>query len=115
MVADERSRNHKNYQCKTSNSFLFSLTSRFNPILSRVNFEIIWSKNILVYKICISNKSGSFINNIVGKSKQHSYEEKSLIENFEVFQVNDNRLSTLILISMVIVKAILKQIFNKVE
>ncbi|PKK70850.1 hypothetical protein RhiirC2_779160 [Rhizophagus irregularis] len=35
---DERSRNHKNYQCKTLNSFLFSLTSRFNPILSRGQF-----------------------------------------------------------------------------
>ncbi|GBC22754.2 BTB/POZ domain-containing protein [Rhizophagus irregularis DAOM 181602=DAOM 197198] len=72
MVEDERSHNHKNYQCETSNSFLFSLTSRFNPILSRVNFEkeaIIWSKNEGPYfglQDLYIKSSGSFINNIVG-------------------------------------------------
>ncbi|CAG8588891.1 11873_t:CDS:2 [Rhizophagus irregularis] len=71
MVEDERSHNHKNYQCETSNSFLFSLTSRFNPILSRVNFEkeaIIWSKNEGPYfglQDLYIKSSGSFINNIV--------------------------------------------------
>ncbi|POG65429.1 hypothetical protein GLOIN_2v1880601 [Rhizophagus irregularis DAOM 181602=DAOM 197198] len=88
--------------------FLFSLTNRFNPILNRVNFEkeaIIWSKNEGPYfwlQDLYIKSSGSFINNIVGKSKQHSYEKKIInretfeIEEYEVFQVIDNRLSTFI-------------------
>ncbi|GET53784.1 BTB/POZ domain-containing protein [Rhizophagus irregularis DAOM 181602=DAOM 197198] len=89
MVADERSRNHK-------------------KLSIRVNFEkeeIIWSKNEGPYfwlQDLYIKSSGSFINNIVGKSKQHSYEKKIIdretfeIEEYKVFQVIDNRLSTFI-------------------
>ncbi|GBC22547.2 BTB/POZ domain-containing protein [Rhizophagus irregularis DAOM 181602=DAOM 197198] len=63
--------------------------------------------------------SGSFINNIVGKSKQHPYEKKIInretfkIEEYEVFQVIiDNRLSTLILIR---VQKIFKKSFNIIK
>ncbi|GET63828.1 BTB/POZ domain-containing protein [Rhizophagus irregularis DAOM 181602=DAOM 197198] len=92
----------------TQEIFLFSLTNRFNPILNRVNFEkeaIIWSKNegphFWLQDLYIKS-SGSFINNIVGKSKQRSYEKKIInretfeIEKYEVFQVIDSRLSTFI-------------------
>ncbi|PKY33158.1 hypothetical protein RhiirB3_451859 [Rhizophagus irregularis] len=122
MVADERSRNHKNYQCKTLNSFLFSLISRFNPIISRVNFEkeaIIWRDHILVYKICISNHQDLLLIILLVKSKQHPYEKKIInretfkIEEYEVFQVIiDNRLSTLILIRF---QKIFKKSFNIIK
>jgi hypothetical protein len=127
MVEDERSslssRNRefsKNYQFKTSNSFIFSLTSRFNPILSRVAFEkeaITWSQNrgpCFGLQDLYIKSSGSFINSIVGKSKQHSYEKKIIdretfeIEEYEVFQVIDNRSYTFMLIRF---QKIFKKIF----
>ncbi|CAB5338087.1 unnamed protein product [Rhizophagus irregularis] len=86
MVADERSRNHK-------------------KLSIRVNFEkeaIIWRGPYFWLQDLYIKSSGSFINNIVGKSKQHSYEKKIInretfeIEEYEVFQVIDNRLSTFI-------------------
>jgi hypothetical protein len=80
-------------QCKTSKSFIFSLTNR---VLSRVtskNEAIIWSRSrgpcFGLQDLCISNN--------LGISRQHSYENRIInrenfeIEDYEVFQVIDNR------------------------
>ncbi|RIA95262.1 hypothetical protein C1645_734229 [Glomus cerebriforme] len=97
---------YTNYKCKTSNSFIFSLFSLTNgaiPILSRVSTKkeaIIWCKDkgpcFGLKDLLIRSKSRSF-KNVVGESKQKSYEEKIInketfeIEEYEVFQVTDKR------------------------
>ncbi|RIA94183.1 hypothetical protein C1645_873637 [Glomus cerebriforme] len=96
---------YENHHCSTSNSFIFSLTNRATPILSRVTSKkeaIIWCKNrgpcFGLQDLCISSsRSSRPFNNIIGKSKQHSYEKKIIdretfeIEEYEVFQIIDNR------------------------
>ena len=98
---------YHDHRCKTSNSFIFSLKNRAIPILSRVSSKkeaIIWSGNkgpcFGLQDLWIQDESRSF-NNIVGKNKQHSYEEKIIdeetfeIEEYEVFQIIDERFSFL--------------------
>ncbi|EXX74974.1 hypothetical protein RirG_046090 [Rhizophagus irregularis DAOM 197198w] len=89
---------YNEYECKTSNSFIFSLTNRAIPTLSRVS-SIIWCKNkgpcFGLRDLWIQNDSP--LNNIVGKSKRRSYEKKIInrenfkIEEYEVFQIIDSR------------------------
>ncbi|CAG8440269.1 7518_t:CDS:2 [Funneliformis mosseae] len=89
---------------KTSNSFIFSLTNRAIPILSRVSSE---NEAIL----CSNSKGPCFglkdlcvthsLSNIVGISRQYSYEKKIInnetfeIEEYEVFQILDKRSDSL--------------------
>ncbi|POG75321.1 hypothetical protein GLOIN_2v1872981 [Rhizophagus irregularis DAOM 181602=DAOM 197198] len=85
-----------------------------------LKFNLIYRASRDCFRIDLYIKSsGSFINNIVGKSKQHPYEKKIInretfkIEEYEVFQVIiDNRLSTLILIR---VQKIFKKSFNIIK
>ena len=92
--------------CKTSSSFIFSLTNRAIPKLSRISFEyeaIICNKNrgpcFGLKDLCVDPSQGTSSNNVVGKSRQHSYERKIInresfeIEKYEVFQVIDKELS----------------------
>ncbi|CAB4483354.1 unnamed protein product [Rhizophagus irregularis] len=93
------------HKCKTSNSFIFSLSSLSNgviPKLSQVKSKkeaIIWCKN----KGPCFGLQDLWINRNLrsGKSKQKSYENKIIdsetfdIEEFEVFQIIDNRFSPL--------------------
>ncbi|RGB41149.1 TLD-domain-containing protein [Rhizophagus diaphanus] len=85
--------NHVDQQCKTSKSFIFSLT---NQTISRVtlnNDAIIWNRNkgpcFGLQDLCITNN--------FGKSEQRSYENRIInktnfeIEEYEVFQVIDKR------------------------
>ncbi|GBB93831.1 hypothetical protein RclHR1_02240003 [Rhizophagus clarus] len=93
---------YNEYQCETPSSFIFSLTNRAIPILSRVSSKkeaIIWCKNkgpcFGLQDLWIQNDSP--LNNIVGESKQRSYEKKIIdrenfvIEEYEVFQIIDSR------------------------
>ncbi|CAG8461441.1 11909_t:CDS:2, partial [Gigaspora rosea] len=92
------------HQCKTSNSFIFSLTNRAFPILSRVSSKdeaIIWCRNkgpcFGLHDLHIT--SSSSFNKIVCKSRKHSYEKKIIsretieIEEYEIFQIIDERFS----------------------
>ncbi len=94
---------------KTSNSFIFSLTNRAIPILSRVSSEneaIICSRSSKglcfgfgMKDLCISDVLSQVAShsNIVGISRQYSYEKKIInsetfeIEEYEVFQIIDKR------------------------
>ncbi|UZO06757.1 uncharacterized protein OCT59_027066 [Rhizophagus irregularis] len=114
---------YNNHQRKSSNSFIFSLTNRTAPVLSRVTSKreaITWCKNkgpcfglqdLFVY---------SLNNNIVGKSKQHSYEKKVInkeafeIEEYEVFQIVDDRLSSRIFRSINRIFRFIKRMFKRV-
>ncbi|CAG8595190.1 2403_t:CDS:2, partial [Acaulospora morrowiae] len=80
------------YRCETSNSFIFSLTNRAIPILSRVASKkeaIIWCGNkgpcfgLKDLRIIPSNS----YNNIVCESRNYSYEKK--IINKEIFEIED--------------------------
>ncbi|CAG8530315.1 6679_t:CDS:2 [Dentiscutata erythropus] len=106
---DERSSllSHNNdfgQRCKTSNSFIFSLTNRAFPILSRVTSEeeaIIWSRNkgpcfgLQDLRITSLNP----FNVVICESRKHSYEKKIInretfeIEEYEVFQIINARFS----------------------
>ncbi|CAG8738837.1 40708_t:CDS:2, partial [Gigaspora margarita] len=105
---DERSSllsysNDFDHRYKTSNSFIFSLTNREFPILSRAsskNDAIIWCRNkgpcFGLQDLCITSLRP---NNIICKSVKHSYEKKVIsretfeIEEYEVFQIVDERFS----------------------
>jgi hypothetical protein len=109
IVEDERSsllyHNYKfynNHQYKLSNSFIFSLK---NQILSRVkskNEAITWCKNKGPYFGLQDLFIYSLNGNVVGKSKQHSYRKKVInnetfeIEEYEVFQIIDDRYKSFI-------------------
>ncbi|CAG8731131.1 21177_t:CDS:2, partial [Rhizophagus irregularis] len=93
---------YNNYKCEISTSFIFSLTNRAIPILSRVSSRkeaIIWCGDkgpcFGLQDLWIQN--GSLPHIIVGKCKQRSYEKKIIdretfeIEEYEVFQIIDNR------------------------
>ncbi|RGB40516.1 TLD-domain-containing protein [Rhizophagus diaphanus] len=96
---------YSDHKCKTSNSFIFSLSSLSNgviPKLSQVKSKkeaIVWCKNkgpcFGLQDLWIENNSRS------GKSKQKSYENKIIdgdtfdIEEYEVFQIIDDRFSPL--------------------
>ncbi|RHZ85964.1 hypothetical protein Glove_58g80 [Diversispora epigaea] len=84
--------NDFDHRCKTSNSFIFSLTNRLIPILSRVSSKeeaIIWCRNkgpcFGLQDLCI-NSSRPF-NDVTGKSRKHSYEKK--IISRETFEIED--------------------------
>ncbi|CAG8743935.1 14991_t:CDS:2, partial [Gigaspora rosea] len=65
------------HQCRASNSFIFSLTNQAFPILSRISSKkeaIIWSKNTLTKKKLLAEKFFE-------------------IEEYEVFQIIDERYS----------------------
>ncbi|CAG8670491.1 31858_t:CDS:2, partial [Gigaspora margarita] len=105
---DERSRlltynNDFDHQCRTSNSFIFSLTNQAFPILSQVSSKeeaIIWCRNKGPC-FCLQDLHVTSLrpNNIICKSKKHSYEKKVIsresfeIEEYEVFQIIDERFS----------------------
>ncbi|RHZ85345.1 hypothetical protein Glove_66g67 [Diversispora epigaea] len=105
-IEDERSSllSHNNdfdHQCKTSNSFIFSLTNRARPILSRVSSKkeaIVWCKNkgpCFGLQDLRINSSRSF-NNVVGESRKHSYEKKIISrETFEIEEYENNQESSL--------------------
>ncbi|CAB4478599.1 unnamed protein product [Rhizophagus irregularis] len=113
---------YNNHQRKSSNSFIFSLTNRTVPVLSRVAYKreaITWCKNkgpcfglqdLFVY---------SLNNNIVGKSKQTSYEKKVInkeafeIEEYEVFQIVDDRLSNRIFQSINRIFRFIERMFKR--
>ncbi|CAB4387702.1 unnamed protein product [Rhizophagus irregularis] len=89
----------KNVIYKTSNSFIFSITNRAIPILSRIS-----SENEAIY---CNKKMGPcfglkdlFVNGDTGDCKRHSYEKKIIdierfeIEEYEVFQIIEKRLSS---------------------
>ncbi|CAG8735062.1 7670_t:CDS:1, partial [Acaulospora morrowiae] len=101
---DDFTDDYSNHRCKTSNSFIFSLTNRAIPILSRVSSKeeaIIWCKSkgpcFGLQDLCIL--SSKFSNNIVCESRKCSYEKKIInretyeIEEYEIFQIVDKRLS----------------------
>ncbi|GBC10238.1 hypothetical protein RclHR1_09460011 [Rhizophagus clarus] len=87
------------HKCKTSDSFIFSLTNRVIPVLSRVSSKeeaIIWCRNrgpcfglqdLWVHQSSLER----------GRSKQNSYEKKIInketfeMEEYEVFQIIDER------------------------
>ncbi|PKC00596.1 hypothetical protein RhiirA5_427943 [Rhizophagus irregularis] len=115
---------YNNHQHESSDSFIFSLTNRTIPaVLSRVISKreaITWCKNkgpcfglhdLFIY---------SLNDNIVGKSKQHSYEKKVInkeifeIEEYEVFQIIDDRLSNRIFRSINRVFRFIKRMFKRV-
>ncbi|GBC10239.1 hypothetical protein RclHR1_09460012 [Rhizophagus clarus] len=91
------------YECETSNSFIFSLLSLTNgviPVLSRVTSKkkaIIWSENrgpcFGLQDLWIHQSSSGC------RSKQKSYEKEIInketfeIEEYEVFQIIDERFS----------------------
>ncbi|GBC10234.1 hypothetical protein RclHR1_09460007 [Rhizophagus clarus] len=99
------------HECKTSNSFIFSLSSKSNgiiPILSRVTSKkesIIWCKK----KGPCFGLQDLWIqyNSRTGKSKQSSYENKIIdnetfeIKEYEVFQIIDKRFSPLKLVKKI--------------
>ncbi|CAG8632299.1 15955_t:CDS:2, partial [Acaulospora morrowiae] len=103
---DERSSllsNNSDHQYKTSDSFIFSVTNRTAPILSRVSSReeaIIWCKNkgpcfgLQDLRIHSSNS----LNDVICKSRKHSYEKKIInretfeMEEYEVFQIIDERI-----------------------
>ncbi|EXX74975.1 hypothetical protein RirG_046100 [Rhizophagus irregularis DAOM 197198w] len=89
----------KNVIYKTSNSFIFSITNRAIPILSRIS-----SENEAIY---CNKKMGPcfglkdlFVNGDTGDCKRHSYEKKIIdierfeIEEYEIFQIIEKRLSS---------------------
>ncbi|GES99067.1 BTB/POZ domain-containing protein [Rhizophagus clarus] len=94
-----------NHQHESSNSFIFSLANQKIPILSRVTFKreaITWCKDkgpcfgfedLFIY---------SLNGNTAGKSKQYSYEKEVInkenfeIEEYEVFQIIDDRLKSIV-------------------
>jgi len=93
---------YNDHECEASNSFIFSLTNRAIPTLSRVSSKkeaIIWCRNkgpcFGLQDLWI--QSGSSIHNVIGKSEQRSYEKKIIdkvtfeIEEYEVFQIIDKR------------------------
>ncbi|KAF0542323.1 serine-enriched protein [Gigaspora margarita] len=105
---DERSRlltynNDFDHQCRTSNSFIFSLTNQAFPILSQVSSKeeaIIWCRNKgPCFGLQDLHVTSLRPNNIICKSKKHSYEKKVIsretfeIEEYEVFQIIDKRFS----------------------
>ncbi|CAB4478605.1 unnamed protein product [Rhizophagus irregularis] len=114
---------YNNHQRKSSNSFIFSLTNRTVPVLSRVTSKreaITWCKNkgpcfglhdLFVY---------SLNNNIAGKSKQHSYEKKVInkeafeIEEYEVFQIVDDRYKSIIFLFIDIIFRFINRMFKRV-
>ncbi|CAI2163018.1 19587_t:CDS:2 [Funneliformis geosporum] len=84
----------------TTNSFIFSLTNRAIPILSRVSseHEAIFCSNSKgpcfgLKDLCVTHSH----KDIVGTSRQYSYEKKIInsetfeIEEYEVFQIFDKR------------------------
>ncbi|PKC08946.1 hypothetical protein RhiirA5_416302 [Rhizophagus irregularis] len=90
--------NNYNYKCKTSNSFIFSLTNQKIPILSRISSKeeaIVWCRNkgpcFGLQDLCIKPLSNV---GVICESRQHSYEKKIInreifeIEEYEVFQVD---------------------------
>ncbi len=96
---------YSDYKCETSDSFIFSLTNREIPILSRVsskNGAIMWSrrkgpyfsKDLYIYD---GSSQESSHNNLFCASEQLSYEKKIinrknfLLEDYEVFQVINKR------------------------
>jgi hypothetical protein len=106
-VKDERifgNRHFYNHPCETSKSFIFSLTNRTKPRLSRVTSKkraIIWCRHkgpSFAQDLCIYPSTSSN-NYIIGKTEQKCYEEKVIdrdgfkIEDYEVFQVIDDRFS----------------------
>jgi hypothetical protein len=93
---------YNNHKCEISSSFIFSLTNRAIPTLSRVSSKkeaIIWCGEkgpcFGLQDLWIQNGSSPRI--VVGKSKQRSYEKKIIdrenfeIEEYEVFQIVDDR------------------------
>ncbi|CAG8516151.1 10975_t:CDS:1, partial [Acaulospora morrowiae] len=96
---------YDNYdQCETPNSFIFSLSNRAIPILSRVSSKkeaIIWcgSKGPCFGLKDLHIIPSNFYNNIVCESRNYSYEKKIInkeifeIEDYEVFQIIDERFS----------------------
>lgn len=93
---------YNDFNCKTSNSFIFSLTNRDIPILSRVSSReeaIIWSRNqgprFGIQDLCINPRLISPNNvGVIGKSSQYSYEKRIInreefdIEEYEVFEID---------------------------
>ncbi|CAG8571718.1 30180_t:CDS:2, partial [Gigaspora margarita] len=86
---------YNDFKCKASNSFIFSLTNRGNPILSRVFSKeeaIIWCRN----KGPCFGLQDLRINHvgIICESRQQSYENKIInrgtfeIEEYEVFLID---------------------------
>ncbi|RHZ85962.1 hypothetical protein Glove_58g82 [Diversispora epigaea] len=108
-IEDERSSllSHSNdfdYQYQISNSFIFSLTNRSIPILSRISSKkeaITWSRNngpcFGLQDLRITSER--CFNRVFGESRIHSYEKKIIcretfdIEEYEVFQIIDERFS----------------------
>ncbi|GBB93830.1 hypothetical protein RclHR1_02240002 [Rhizophagus clarus] len=88
----------KNVIYETSNSFIFSITNRAIPILSRISYED--------QAIYCNKKKGPcfglkdlFIDGDCGNCKRYSYEKEIInienfkIEEYEVFQIIDERLA----------------------
>ncbi|CAG8440625.1 10407_t:CDS:2 [Funneliformis caledonium] len=92
---------YSNHKCETSSSFIFSLTNREKPILSKVSSKdgaIMWSKRkgpCFSKDLCIydGSSSESSYNNLFGSCKQCSYEKEIThrknfqLEDYEVFQI----------------------------
>ncbi|CAG8543175.1 10475_t:CDS:2, partial [Acaulospora morrowiae] len=89
---DDFTDDYFNHRCETSNSFIFSLTNRAIPILSRVSSKeeaIVWCKSkgpcFGLQDLCIL--SSNFSNDIVCESRKYSYEEK--IINRETYEIEE--------------------------
>ena len=96
-----------NHKCETLNSFIFSLTNRRNPILSRIfgrseRNAIIWSKDkgpcFGLQDLWINSNSSGVCNSAFGMSRWHSYKKKIINSSrekfeieYEVFQIIDTR------------------------
>ncbi|CAI2162777.1 13432_t:CDS:2 [Funneliformis geosporum] len=92
---------YTNHKCETSSSFLFSLTNRAKPILSKASSKdgaIMWSKRkgpCFSKDLCIydGSSSESSYNNLFGTCEQCSYEKEVMnrknfqLEDYEVFQI----------------------------
>ncbi|RHZ85949.1 hypothetical protein Glove_58g62 [Diversispora epigaea] len=96
--------NDFDYQYKISNSFIFSLTNRVIPILSRISSKeeaITWCRNKGPYFGLrdLRITSARSFNHLFGESRIRSYEKKIIsretfeIEDYEVFQIIDERFS----------------------
>ncbi|GES99209.1 BTB/POZ domain-containing protein [Rhizophagus clarus] len=92
-----------NHRQESSDSFIFSLTNRRSPTLSRVTSKreaITWCRDkgpcfglddLVIYSL------NNNVNDVVGYSKQHSYEKKIIIDEgffeikeYEVFEIIDD-------------------------
>jgi hypothetical protein len=108
-VKDEKISENNNFfidhPCETSESFIFSLTNKSNPRLSRVTSKkeaIIWCRNkgpCFAQDLCINPSPIYFSSYIIGNTIQKCYKERIMdretfkIDDYEVFQVIDNRFS----------------------